>query len=105
MEFENLTSDYLINELLPAFIYMGGEIYHFSLTKGSKGISIQYITNFGESLSSTYRTGKNLKDVCIKTINWLVEHDYVRHMPFGYKDKYKNIIRNYKLNKLLNITK
>lgn len=91
---DNLTTDKLFDDLLPSFINIDGELYYFSLIKGRDGVIIIYETRGNKSLGSTYRIGDNLRDVCEKTIKWLIEFDYVKYMPIGYKEKYQNTNTN-----------
>jgi hypothetical protein len=98
-DLEKLTTDYLFDKLLPSFINVDGELYHFNMIKGKNGPMITYETNSDIQLenvrhmplASTYRTGDNLRDVCEKTIKWLIEFDYVKHMPYGFKERYERI--------------
>ena len=98
-QLENLTTDYLFDKLLPSFINIDGELYHFNMIKGKNGPMITYETNEkiqlenvkNMSLAFTYRTGDDLRDVLEKTINWLKEFGYVKYMPYGFKERYENI--------------
>lgn len=88
-------------EMLPSFLNVDGELYHFKMIKGKNGPMITYETDNGNQasnhkympLASTYRTGNDLRDVCRKTIQWLYEFNYVQYMPYGYKEKYETMFK------------
>ena len=98
-ELEKLKTDYLFDKLLPSFLNVEGELYHFNMIKGKTGPMITYETNKNVQLenvenmplASTYRSGDDLRDVCEKTISWLKEFDYIKYMPYGYKERYEKI--------------
>jgi len=78
MKTENLNTDELF-EALPNFINVEGELYHFSLIKGSKRIIIDYTMNKsegGKSLCQTYWSGKTIKEALKNCLDWLIKFDY-----------------------------
>lgn len=96
---DKLTTDYIFEQLIPSFINVNGDLYHFNMIKGNNGITIIYKTNSytqSETDNTKYytlfrRRGDNLRDVCGKTIRWLIEFDFVKYMPYGFKERYDMI--------------
>lgn len=76
--------------MLPPFINVDGELYHFNMIQGKKGYRINYEKNKsegGDLLKSAQAYKLNL--VLQMMVVWLYEFDYVKYMPYGYKEKYQ----------------
>lgn len=92
---EGPTTEDLFN-MIPPFLNIDGDVYHFNMVKGDIGPMIAYEKNdkmLADNVRDpetiiNYGSGKDLKDVCIKTIKWLKDFGYIEYMPEGYKEKY-----------------
>lgn len=96
---EHLSTDYLFDKLLPAFVNVNGELYHFKMIKGRKGPLIMYKTQTllnkeDVTLGNTHRSDSTLRGVAIKMILWLNEFGYSYYMPYGYRERYKDVFES-----------
>ena len=77
-------------QMLPPFLNIDGELYHFNMIQGKHGYKITYKKNDSEG-GDVLKSGNayNLRHLLVKMVTWLQLHDYVKYMPYGYKEKYE----------------
>lgn len=80
--------------MIPPFLNIDGELYHFEMMQGKHGYKITYKKNDSEG-GETLKIGEAYKLVLLlnKMVCWLYEFDYVQYMPYGYKEKYETMFK------------
>jgi len=74
---DKLSTDEIM-QMLPPFINIKGDLYHFKLIKGHKRIIVSYQDEAGESFSPTYWAGKTIHEALSHCLSWLIEYKYLK---------------------------
>jgi hypothetical protein len=79
IDFTELTTDELFL-IMPSFVNVCGDLYHFNLIKGNKRFIISYEQNQSEGgriLNNTRRSDKKIKKALLSMLYFLLEFNYL----------------------------